>query len=563
MFSQIIRKFVVLCLLLSLTTSLTAQQELKHRNAKLDTIFSHYTIGEKPGVSIAILEKDKPVFLKSYGHANLEDQIKNTSNTLFNAADLAKQFTVFCILILEDQGELSINDDIKKYVPELDELSLDITLKYLMESTSGLRDVVDLRNWTGYQNGDVVTKQDIVALVAKQRRLNYPSGDKVEYNRTGYVLLTEVIEKVSGMPFSEFAKEHIFEPLGMENSVFVDSHSELTQNGSFSYAAKEDGFTKIVNNTSFIGGTNLYTSTSDFAKWLQNMSEQKIGKPAFYEYLQTNVVLTNGESLGYTPGIYRDNRVGYWVVHLEGFDHGYSTYMMNVPEYDFSLIYFSNDVDFPAGDVYEYLYDWFHTDYSIALDEPFVAPPVKLAEQSTKELQKHTGDYLFEDGFSFRKVVLKNDTLFYARNEDNQTAMVPIAGDHTFKILVPGTENYRITFKNEGEVLEFRALSAKYANDYVTLGRKLKFCSARQKAFSGDFRNEALGHVINIRNLNGDIQLKINDASVVFDQIGEDEFLPRSNDKVQHLRLERDEQRNIIGVYLSGYQLKDLYYELM
>lgn len=562
MFLQIFRKSLVCCLFLSLSTFLNAQKELRHIDAKLDSIFGHYNSGIKPGVSIAIIEKNKPIFLKSYGHANLEYQLKNTSNTLFNATDLAKQFTVFSILLLEEQGKLTINDDIKKYVPELSEWPFEITLKQLMEQTSGLRDVMELKKWIGYQNGDVVTKQDILDIASKQRHLNFPSGTKFEYNRTGFVLLTEVVAKVSGMPFSEFVDQHIFTPLGMNTSVFANTHTELIENRSYSYGTTGTKFTKIVNNSSFVGGTNLYTSAVDFAKWLRNMSKHSIGKPAFYSYMHAKIKLPNGQTSNYTPGIFKDNSNGYWRIHLEGFDHGYTSYMMHLPEHNFSMAFFINDIDFSIDDIYDAIVDWFNSDYNIPQVKASVAPNVKFIRKSATELQNYVGSYLFEDTFNFREIVLENDTLFYARDEINRTPMVPIEGNHTFKMLVPGNDNIRVSIKNQGKLIEFRAINNTMGYpDYISLGRKFKFRHEEQKAFSSEYKNEALGHTISIQNTNEAIQLTLNGSLILLDQISDDEFLAQENPKVNYVKLERDDQQNSIGVSLSNGQIKNLYYK--
>ncbi len=564
MFIQFTRKIQVLFLLLFLSTFIHAQKELRHIDANLDSIFGHYNIGKKPGVSIAIIEHNKPTVLRSYGHANLEYQIKNTPNTLFNAADLAKQFTVFSILLLQDQGKLSIHDNVKKYVPLVNEWPFDITLKHLMEQTSGLRDVVELKKWTGYQNGDVVTKQTILNLIAKQKQLNFPAGNQFEYNRTGFVLLTEVIAKVSGMSFSEFVHQHIFTPLEMNNSVFVNAHTELIPNRSYSYATTDNKFTKIVNNTSFVGGTNLYTSAADFAKWLRNMSNPKIGKSSFYEYMQTPIKPSNGKKTNYTPGIFKNNNEGYWTIHLEGFDHGYTAYMMYVPEHDFSLVFFSNDLDFSISNAYKAIYGWFNKDYANPPVSLLTGQRVKFINKSATALQSYIGDYLFEADFSTRKIVLENDTLFYVRNVTNRTPMVPIKGAHTFKMLFPSNDNIHVKFKNQGKIMEFRILlNANEADDYVKTARKFSFSQTKQPHFLGNYKNDLLDHTIHLQSTNEVLQLTVNGTSMILDQIGENVFLPLSNPSVGQVKLQRNEQQNIIGVYLSGYQINDLYYKLI
>ncbi len=564
MILRINRKYFICYLFLSLSTFISAQQELKAIDKHLDALFGDYNNGLKPGVSVAIMQQNKPIFMKSYGHANLEYGIKNTPNTLFNTADLAKQFTVFSILILEEQGKLTINDDVKKHLPELSEWPFKITLKHLMEQTSGLRDVMELKKWIGYKNGDVITRQDIIDIAAKQKHLNFPSGNKFEYNRTGFVLLTEVIAKVSGMSFPDFVDQYIFTPLKMHNSMFVDSTTELIKNRAYSYTVDKTKFINIPSNSSFVGGTNLYTSVADFTKWLQNMPDQSIGKPAFYNYMHTKIKLLNGQNSNYTPGIFKDESQGYSRIHLEGFDHGYTAYMLHIPEHDFSLVYFSNDGNFPHEDVNKKFENWFNTDYSIDPVKPFVLPNVKLVNKSKKELQAYTGNFLFEDTYSIRKIVLENDTLFYVRSKTNRTPIIPIEGNHTFKMLYPNEDNLRVTFKNQGKFLEFRAINnPKDYPDYVSLGRNIKLMNVKQDAFSNTYKNEALGHTISLQSANGEMRLTLNDVSVLLNQIGVNEFLAEENSKVSHVKLERDVKGNFTGIYLSGGQINNLYYRVI
>ncbi len=542
-----------------------AQKQLKDHDTKLKALFAHYDIGKKPGVSIAIIERDRPIFLRSYGYANLEYQIKNSSNTRFNAADLAKQFTVFAMLLLQDEGKLSIHDPVNNYLPLTREWPFEITLKQLMEQTSGLRDVMGLLEWGGYRNGDVVTKEDILNIVSKQKKLNFISGSKFEYNRTGFVLLNEVIAKVSGIPFSQYVHERIFAPLQMTESTFVNTHTEIVENRAYSYHLLDDRYVKIPNNSSFVGGTNLYVTIADFAKWLRNMANPVIGKPIFYDYLHTKITLSNGQGSNYTPGIYKDSTQGYSRIHLEGFDHGYTAYMMYLPEHEVSLVCFSNDVDFPINDVYGPIFDWINFDYGL-LPVPTGSKKiedVKLVSKSTAELRRYTGNFLFKDNFSTRKIELENDTLFYSRNETDRTPLVPIEGDHTFKMLFPDNDNIRVTFKQQGDVLEFRELSTTENGDFVALGERFAFQTTTTIDLSGLYRSEEIDHIIGVEHKNGEWQLNIDGIPIILDQIGALVFLPRSNPKLSYVVFQTDEKGRIGGLSLYGGQIKNLYYALM
>jgi len=179
----------------------------------LDSIFIKYNDSQTPGASIAILQKGKAPFIKSYGLANLEYQLKVSSTTLFNATDLAKQFTAYCILKLQDEGALSINDKLMDYIPELSSLKEHVTIRHLLEQTSGLRAINDVHQWTGYEKDDMLSREDILSWAKTQKSLNFHPGSKFQYNRTGYVLLSEVVSKVSGLTFNEYVKQHILTSL--------------------------------------------------------------------------------------------------------------------------------------------------------------------------------------------------------------------------------------------------------------------------------------------------------------------------------------------------------------
>ena len=547
-----------------LSVIVNAQHDLKDFGTKIDSAFGHFDTGVKPGLSIAIIDGDKPVFQKSYGHANLEYGIKNSSETLFNATDLAKQFTVFSILMLEDQGVLSIHDDIKMHLPLLSNLKPRITLKHLMEQTSGLRDVMDLKQWTGYQNGDVITKQDILDVVSKQRQLNFHPGGKFDYCRTGFVLLTEVIAKVSGMTFSEFVKQNIFAPLSMNKSVFANHHDELIPNRSYSYDTIDSRYVKISNNSSFVGGTNLYTTSSDFIKWLRNMSKQSIGKPSFYEYMHNKVKLFDGQLSNYTPGIFKDKSDGYERIHLEGFDHGYTGYMAHMPEQDFSMVYFSNDNTLSIDVLYDVFYSWYDTENTATAPvDSDIVPSVQFVIKPASELQSYVGNYLFEDNFSLREIAFENDTLFYVRSETNRTPIVPIKGDHAFKMLVPGDDNVRVAFKDEGGVLEFRVINPGTEEDYVNIGRKLNLQNGGVDIFLGEYLNEEIDHRISIGVTEGKLQLTIDGVTIGLDQIGDVEFLSQGNSEVKYAKFEKNDRQIITGVSLSGDHIKGLYYDVV
>ena len=188
---------------------------------KVDALFAEWDKPGSPGAAVAIVKNGLVMYQKGYGSANLEYDIPITSSTIFHVGSVSKQFTAFAITVLAHEGKLSLDDDIRQYLPELPAFGVPITIRHLMHHTSGLRDEVFLLAMAGWRLDDVITKAHILKLVRSQRELNFRPGEKYRYSNTGYTLLAEIVERVSGKSFREWTATNIFEPLGMTSTLFT------------------------------------------------------------------------------------------------------------------------------------------------------------------------------------------------------------------------------------------------------------------------------------------------------------------------------------------------------
>ena len=216
-------------------TTVTDELEIK-----IDSIFKNFNDINKPGATLAVVKNQKIVFKKGYGSANLEYGIPNSPSTIFHIASVSKQFTVFSILLLEKEGKLSFDDDIRKFIPEVPDFGQKITLRHLASHTSGMRDQWTLLRMAGWRMDDVITKEHILKLVSQQKELNFKPGEAYMYCNTGFTLLAEVVARISGKPFAEFTEERIFKPLNMNNTLFYDDHEKILKNRGYSYQLKSD-----------------------------------------------------------------------------------------------------------------------------------------------------------------------------------------------------------------------------------------------------------------------------------------------------------------------------------
>jgi CubicO group peptidase (beta-lactamase class C family) len=303
-----------------------------------------------PGAAIAIVQDGEIVYKKGYGMANLEYDIPVTPATVFHIASVSKQFTAFAILLLEKDGLLSLDDDVRMYIPEVPDFGKTITLRHLAHHTSGLRDQWNLLALAGWRLDDVITREQILKLVSKQRELNFDPGEEMLYCNTGYTLLAEVVARVSGQSFPEFTEERIFRPLHMDHTLFYDDHELIVKNRAYSYSREREAYKKSVLSYANVGATSLFTTVEDLSLWALNFEDPVVGDADLILKLRTKGVLNNGDTLSYALGQSLFQYRGLDVIGHGGADAGYRTNITRVPEYRFAVMVFSNNGAFnPAG----------------------------------------------------------------------------------------------------------------------------------------------------------------------------------------------------------------------
>ncbi len=208
------------------------------QTVEFDRLFTQFDDINKPGASVAVLQDGEIIFSKGYGSANLEYDIPVTPETMFHVASVSKQFTVFAILLLAEEGKLNFDDDIRQYIPEVPDFGHTITLRHLASHTSGMRDQWNLLRMAGWRLDDVITTEHVLKIVARQKELNFKPGEEFLYSNTGFTLLAEVVARVSGKSFAQFTQERLFTPLNMSNSLFYDDHQKIVSNRAYSYERK-------------------------------------------------------------------------------------------------------------------------------------------------------------------------------------------------------------------------------------------------------------------------------------------------------------------------------------
>jgi len=312
-------------------------------SARMDKIFSRWDKPNSPGVAVAVVRDGQIVFKKGYGMANLEYDVPVTPSTVFHIASVSKQFTTFAVILLANQGKLSLDDDIRKHIPEVPDFGHKITLRHLAHHTSGMRDQWALLQMAGWRMDDVITKNHIMKLVAKQQDLNFEPGKRFLYCNTGFTLLAEVVARVSGQSFAEFTKANIFEPLEMGNTLFYDDHEKIVPNRAYSYRPSSNGFRKSVLNYANVGATSLFTTAEDLALWTNNFENPKVGNRELIDQMNTPGELNDGTATSYGLGQFIGKYRGLDQIGHSGADAGYRSDLKRFPNQKVSILVLSND----------------------------------------------------------------------------------------------------------------------------------------------------------------------------------------------------------------------------
>lgn len=315
--------------------------------AKVDSLFIDWDKQNSPGAAIAIVRGTKILYTKGYGTANIEFDNPITSETVFYIGSIAKQFTAFAVALLEAQGKLSFDDDIRVYLPELHDFGQSITIRHLIHHTSGLRDYFGLLALASQRESDFITQNHIFHIIEKQRELNFSPGKEFLYSNSNYILLATIVEHVTGQSFSQWVKEHIFDPLGMKQTLVGDDHKIIIKQQALSYRASEGVDYKIeVMPYSGYGAGGIYSTVKDLARWVSNYMVPVVGNVDLIAQIQERGILNNGDTISYAFGLLIDEYRGLKRIGHRGELAGYRTYVVLFPDQNFSIVILGNSASF-------------------------------------------------------------------------------------------------------------------------------------------------------------------------------------------------------------------------
>lgn len=361
--------------------------------------------GASPGCAVGVSLDRKSVFERAYGLAELEHSIPNTAETIFESGSVAKQFVAASLALLSLEGKLSIDDPVRKYIPELPDYGAPMTIRHLLNHTAGLRDWGAVMGVTGVGRGNRVVSQDLAFdIITHQKGIDFKPGAEYSYSNSGYTLAATIVERVSKQSLPEFTSERFFKPLGMNHSSWRDDYQRLVPQRAQAYSLEKGGSWRLnMPIMNVYGNGGMLTTVGDWLKWNAMLESRSMGAP-LVEAMETKGVLNDGRKISYALGLVVNEYNELRQVSHGGSTAGYQTYLTRFPELKLSVAVLCNA---PSGNPARLALDVIN---QIAGPFPAPSPPESIAVAPDK-LQKYTSLYRNESTHYPARVTLEDSAL--------------------------------------------------------------------------------------------------------------------------------------------------------
>ncbi|HXV62397.1 MAG TPA: serine hydrolase domain-containing protein [Vicinamibacteria bacterium] len=406
--------------LLALTLSLAATAATAaSRDVGVDALFRQWDRKDTPGCALGVIQNGELLYSRAYGMANLEHDVPLSTRSVFRTGSLGKQFTAFAILLAEQQGKLSVDDDVRLYLPELPETERPITIRHLIHHTSGLRDYLTLMELAGFRDEDFYTEQDILDRLSRQENLNFEPGSEYLYSNTGYFLLSQILLRATGSTLAQFAARYLFEPLGMRDTHFHDDFRKIVPGRATGYRPREseDGFEIDMTTLNMVGDGGVFTTVEDLVHWDRNFYSGEVGGAELARKRLETGRLDDGRVQTYAYGLTIGSHRGHRTVSHGGAFVGFRSAMIQFPDDRFSVYVLCNLATAQPTTLAEQVADIF-----LELEpEP---EPAEVAVEAAR-FEPWTGVYFDESTGDLAEIVLKDGALYWQEAERKLSAVAP------------------------------------------------------------------------------------------------------------------------------------------
>jgi CubicO group peptidase (beta-lactamase class C family) len=404
---------------------------------RVDKLFAEWSKSDSPGCGVGISRNGAPVYEHGYGMANLELGVPITPDSVFPVASVSKQFTAMSVVLLVQRGQMSLDDQVRKYVPELPDYGTRLTIRHLLTHTSGLREAFALLGWAAPNDGRGDPNEAVLTMLARQRGLNFMPGTEYQYNNGAYNLLGSLVKRVTGRSLRAFADASIFKPLGMTHTHVHDDPAMVVPNRVSGYSRNADGWHLASEAPGIVGNAGLYSTVRDLLLWEQNFGDVRVGTPALVAAMQTPTALTSGQTSQYGFGLAIGEHRGVRTIEHAGADAGISSNLVRYPDQGLAAAVLCNLDNVDVGRIANGIADIYLAEVlkpTSASSAPAVPPHVTLSDD---ELASKAGLYLNRSSDGLVRVSVRNGALivrsFYG--DDTDVELTPVGAN---RFLIPG-----------------------------------------------------------------------------------------------------------------------------
>ena len=415
-------------------------------NQAIDRIFTEWNKTDVPGCALGIIKEGKLIYAKGYGMANMEYDIPNSASSVFRIGSTSKQFTAASIVLLAEKDKLSLDDNLKSLFPDFPDYAKKITIRHLLNHTSGIRDYLQISYLKGLGDDDYYTDDNVMKWLINQTDLNFSPGEEYLYSNSGYWLLGQIVKKVAGINMAEFAMKEIFEPLEMNSTHFHNDHTQIVKNRASGYVPDNNENFKISMTTlDMIGDGGIFTTINDIKKWDDDYYETAVLSKELWNVMTQQGVLNNGEVIDYASGLMISKYKGLKTVRHGGAFVGFRAEILRFPEQKLSIAIFANRGDANPSRMANQVADILLKDELIEnIDKKDKKVKFDITEDEF-QLSQLIGNYEIQPGVVAR-LSIKNDSLNVLQTWDKSTYNILKVSGNTFQI--SGNENLSFSFSN-------------------------------------------------------------------------------------------------------------------
>lgn len=544
------KRYYTLILLLS-CLSVIAQNNPDSLQSDIDILFNAYTRESRPGVAVLIVKDGEVLFKKGYGMANLEYDLPIAPATVFDIASVSKQFTGFAISTLIQEGKISPDDDIHKYLPDVPQFGKKITIRNLIHHTSGLRDWPATLHAAGWRWDEGFKYEDIMRMVKLQRELDFDPGTQYSYSNTGYNLLAAIVAKVSGKTFPEWMDEHIFKPLNMHSSQVPADYSKVIRNLASSYNFNGNEYYKANDALTAYGSSSIFTTVEDLSRWMIQFQQALDRKDPVYVRMIETGELNNKEKIDYAYGLAVNNNKGVRNISHTGGWAGFRTIISSYPEQKVTIILLSNNSDFNPNENANAIAKLFFKDKIEPEQKREDVSKLPTVNVDTLVLKKYTGSYQLGSGW-YVTFTLENGRIMVQANGEDK---FPTDVKSDTVLWVPAYHS-SVTFRE----IKDKAGALKYRNIIAPRVIPLKVDPSQLNQYVGTYYSEELETAYRFSVENGKLlahHMRLGDFTFESDLVVAEKF---SSDNGT-INFFKEDSKKIAGFRLSNGRIKNILFK--